>query len=70
MSYWVAYRMGSFPLKELFESFEMATIRARELFGESYYAQVISVGSKEPHHARLLVDAIEMRPGAISSIPV
>lgn len=60
MLHWVAYRVGSFPLKERFESLELATLRVRSLRGEAYYAQVISAGSSDLFHLRLLGASIEL----------
>lgn len=63
MPYWVAYRIGSFTLKELFDSHQAATSRVGMLYQHSFYAQVISAPPNDPVEARLLDCSIEMEPG-------
>jgi hypothetical protein len=61
MLHWVAYRVGSFPLKERFDNLDLAISRARSLQGESFYAQVICAATSDAFHIRLLGYSIEFR---------
>jgi hypothetical protein len=61
--FWVAYRVGSFPLKEWFDVHGEACERAAALRGCSFYSQVIPAHSTDPNEVRLLDGAVQMKSG-------
>lgn len=65
MPYWVAYRIGSFPLKEKFECSKEARERAEKLTKGRYYSILIEPEVEDPNAELILANAIEVPPGKL-----
>ena len=65
MSYWVTYRVGSFPLKERFYVLEKAEDRVAHLRRTSFYSEIVREGDEDPYTHQLLNRSIEMAPGLL-----
>ena len=63
MPYWIAYRVGSFPLKEQFDSCDEAQDRASLLSRSRYHSILVRPDENDQRAATLLANSIEVSPG-------